>query len=165
MNKFILFSPIPFLVSGCWFYSFTGASVNPDVKTVTVAYFPNKSAIVVPSLSQTFTESLKDKLLNETNLTLTDREGDLEFKGAIVRYDVQGIAPTGNETTAMSRLTIGVDVEFINRKDQKLGWKAVMSRYSDFESSQSLSAVEEQLILEINKQLVDDIFNKAFVNW
>ena len=153
------------LISSCGPYSFTGASVNPDIKTVTVQYFPNRAGIIVPSLSQEFTEKLKDKFINETNLSLTDQGGDLEFKGTITNYVVRGVAPTGNETTALSRLTITVSVEYINRIDDKQAWKSNFSRYEDFESNVSLSSVESDLIALINQQLVDDIFNKALVNW
>jgi hypothetical protein len=164
MKIFVLLAGI-LLLSSCGIYSFNGATVDPNLKTVTVRFFQNNAQIVVPSLSQSFTEKLRDKFINETNLSLTDQGGDLEFKGAITTYAVSGVAPTGNETTALSRLTITVSVEFINRVDDKQGWKHSFSRYEDFESNVSLNSVEEQLIALINHQLAEDIFNKALVNW
>ena len=152
--------------TSCGLYSFSGASISPDVKTVTVNYFPNNAAFVVPTLSQLFTERLKDKFVVETNLSLVNSGGDLQFSGAITKYEVKGIAPTGDDVTALSRLTISVQVEFLNTRDEKQNWKSSFSSYDDYESDvNNLSDVEDQLIDEINEQLVNDIFNKSVVNW
>ena len=161
----LYFFIVPLFFNGCGIYSFTGASVSPDVKTVTVNYFPNQASIVMPTLSQNFTEKLKEKLISQTNLTLANSNGDLEFKGAITGYEITPIAPQGNQTAAKSRLTMSVNVEFENKKDEKQNWTFAFSRYADFPGNVDLINVEEQLVKEINEQIVDDIFNKALVNW
>lgn len=151
--------------TGCGVYSFTGASVAPDVKTVSVDFFPNRASLVQPSLSQTFTEKLRDKFVSQTNLTLLESGGDLTFSGTITDYSSVPIAIQGNEQAALNRLTISVKVKFENAKDPKQNFESSFSRYADYDSRQSLNTVELQLIGEICNQLVDDIFNRAVINW
>lgn len=146
-------------------YSFSGASISPEVKTFTVKFF-NKTASLGPaSLSQTFTEKLKDKFISETNLIHAEKNGDLTFEGTISNYAIAPIAIQANETAAKNRLTITVDVKFTNLKDEKQNFETSFSRYTDYDSDKNLSAIEGELITIINEQLVDDIFNKAVINW
>jgi hypothetical protein len=147
-------------------YSFTGASVSPDVKTVSIQYFANNASLVVPTLSRVFTDALKDYFTSQTNLILVDRNGDLNVEGAITGYSVQPVAIQGNETAAMNRLTIAVTVKFTNKKNEKQNFEnKTFSRYQDYPSSQNLAAMQERLIKEIDDQLIDDIFKQAVVNW
>ena len=147
-------------------YSFTGASVSPDVKTVAIPYFPNNAPLVVTTLSRSFTEALRDYFTSQTNLMLVDHNGDLTIEGTITGYDVKPTAIQGNETAALNRLTITVTVKFTNRKNPKQDFESVaFSRYSDYPSSQNLSAVQDGLIKEITDELVQDIFNRTMVNW
>ena len=152
-------------LSACGFYSFTGASISPDVKTVVVKYFPNRAATIQPTLSQVFTERLKDYFLEQTNLSLEADAGDLNFSGEIVKYEVKPIAIQANEQAAQNRLSIAVKVKFENTKDESKNFEQKFSRYADYDSSQSLADVEEDLIEQITNELAEDIFNKAVVNW
>ncbi len=146
-------------------YSLTGASISPDVKTVSIPNFPNNAPLVVPTLSRTLTNALRDYFTSQTTLNIVERNGDLLVEGIITGYAVQPIAIQGNETAAMNRLTITVSVQFTNKTDEKQNWETNFSRYADYYSSFSLSSVQEDLIAEITNQLVQDIFNKAVVNW
>jgi len=147
-------------------YSFTGASISPDVKTVSIQYFPNNASLVVPTLSRLFTDALRDYFTSQTNLVLVDRNGDLNVEGSISAYTIQPIAIQGNETAAQNRLTITVTVKFTNKKNEKQNFEnKSFSRYQDYPSSQNLSSVQDQLIKQIDDQLVDDIFKQAVVNW
>jgi hypothetical protein len=78
---------------------------------------------------------------------------------------IQPLAIQANETAAKNRLSITVNVKFTNLKDEKQNFETGFTRYADFESSQNISSIEDQLIKEIDDQLVDDIFNKAVINW
>lgn len=153
------------LFTACGFYSFTGASISADVKTVAVQYFPNRAATIEPTLSQHFTEKLKDYFLGQTNLNLKSEAADLNFSGSIVKYEVKPIAIQSNEQAAQNRLTIAVKVKFENTKDDSKSFDQKFSRYADYDSSQSLGDVETDLIEQITVELVEDIFNKAVVNW
>ncbi len=156
---------ISIFLSGCGVYSFTGASISPEIKTVSIGFFQNRAAIVQPSLSNVFTEKLKDKFVSQTNLTLTNARGDLQFDGTITDYFTQPTAIQGNEQAALNRLTINVKVKFVNTKDEKQSFESSFSRFTDYDSRKNLASVETELINEICNQLVDDIFNKAVINW
>lgn len=152
-------------LSACGVYSFTGASISPDISTLTILLFTNQSPYGSTEVSQDLTDQLKDKFISETNLSLVDSRGDIEFKGTITGYEIRGQAPTANQTTAVNRLTITARVEYINRKNPKENWAQNFTRYTDYEGATSLESVESQLIRAVNTQLAEDIFNKAFVNW
>lgn len=153
------------LLAGCGVYSFTGASISPEVETISIDYFPNKAPLIQPTLSQAFTDALKDKFINETNLDLVADNGDLHIEGEITEYSAQPQAIQGNEIAALNRLKITVKVKFINKYDEKQNFESSFSRFQDYESALTLAEVEETLIQQINEELVQDIFNKAVVNW
>jgi hypothetical protein len=160
---FILFSIVN--IEGCGVYSFTGASIAPEIKTISIKYFPNRAALIQPTLSQAFTEKLKEKFISQTNLRLITDNADLKLEGYITDYRTQPVAIQGTQTAALNRLTISISVKFTNTKDDKQNYETVFSRYADYDAKKSLSEVEQSLIEDINKQIVDDIFNKSVSNW
>ena len=103
---FILTAGLIFIHVGCGFYSHTGASVPPDAKTFSVQYFPNFSPIVAPTLSQILSEKLKQKFINETQLKLSETDGDLQFSGKITDYRTAPVGVQGDQTNTVNRLTI-----------------------------------------------------------
>ncbi len=153
------------IIAGCKVYSFTGASISPEIKTVSIDYFSNRASLVQPSLSQVFTEKLKDKFVSQTNLSQVTGNGDLRFEGFITDYNSQPTAIQGNEQAALNRLSITVMVKFTNTRDEKQNFESSFSRFADYDSQKNLASVESQLISDICNQLVDDIFNKAVINW
>ena len=165
--KILAFSILAVLLTFCGSikYSFTGASFTPDTKTVSILYFPSYAPLAKPTLSKTFTEGLKDIFINQTNLSLVESNGDLQFSGDISDYKTAPIAITSSETAALNRLTITVKVKFINTKDDQRSFETSFTRYADYDSSQDLSNVEDELITNITTQLIQDIFNKAASNW
>lgn len=154
------------LVSACKVnYSLSGASISPDIRTINIKFFPKTAILGPPSLSQTFTEKLKDKFLTQTKLAITNDKADLTLEGAITSYSVTPQAIQSNETAARNRLAITVSVTFTNVKDEKQNFETTFSRFAEYESTINLITIEEGLIDEINTQLVDDIFNRAVINW
>jgi len=173
-QRYKIFAPAVILLCLLWLpsckvsYSFSGASLSPEVKTCNVEYFPNRvqrGSTVNPMLSQYFTEALKNKILAQTSLTLTDGDADVEFSGEITAYSVKPTAITGNETAGLNRFTITIHVRFTNNVDPDQSFDASFSRYEDYPSTQDFSAVENDLVEKNVRNLVEDIFNKAFVNW
>lgn len=147
-------------------YNLTGASIAPDVKTVSVQYFENRAPLGIANLGQMLTDELKDKFKSQTSLTVVNDMGHLNFEGEITSYNPnQPVAIQGDETAAQNRFTITVRVKFTNEKDPKLNFDSSFSRYKDWESTQNLASVEEQLVEEILELIVEDVFNKAVVNW
>jgi len=151
--------------SGCGVYSFTGASIAADVKTISIRYFPNNSVLVQPTLSRRFTEALRDKFTNQTNLIMVSSNGDLNIEGEITSYTTEPVAIQGDQKAALQRLKITVNVRFTNSKDEKQNFESSFSRFADYDASNRLSDVEDGLIDQINDELTQDIFNKAVVNW
>ena len=155
-----------FIVHSCGIYSFTGTSIQPDVKTVTINYFEYKALKVNPSLSNDITTALQDKFLKLTRLEQVDIDGDLEIIGAVTGYDVRATAITANEQAAQNRLTVTVKVSFTNRKYPEDDFEnKSFSAYADFDAMTSLDAVESTLCEDIIEQLCEDIFNSTVANW
>lgn len=154
------------LFQSCGIYSFTGTSIQPDVKTVTINYFEYKALRVNPSLSNDLTEALKDQFLRLTKLEQVDMDGDIEIIGEITGYDVKATAITANEVAAQNRLTVTVKISFVNRKYPEDDFdNKSFSAYADYDSMQSLDSVESSLCEEIIEKLVEDIFNATVANW
>lgn len=150
---------------GCGVYSFTGASIPPEARTISIQQFPNNAPLVQPMLSQLLTDALRDKFSAQTNLSQVPANGDLAFEGSITDYRTQPVAITSDDTPAMNRLTIAIRVTFTNRFDEKQNFDQSFSRYDDYDSSRALSEVEDQLMAEIIEALVQDVFNRSVVNW
>jgi len=146
-------------------YSFTGADIPLEAKTVSVGFFQNNAPLANPTLSQTFTESLRDIFISQTKLNLVPVNADLQFEGSITGYDIRPVAIQANETASLNRLTITVSVQYKNSFDEKKNFDQNFTRFADYSSTEQLSSVEEGLISEINKQLVQDIFDRSFGNW
>jgi len=162
----VLASCILILFSGCKIhYSFTGGSVPPEAKTVSVQYFQNNASLAPPTLSQTFTEALRDKLSSQTRLALVNKGGDLGFEGSVIGYTTGPIAIQSTDQAALNRLTITVNVKYTCMFDEKKNFEQLFSRYADYTSDQNIASIEDQLTREINEQLVQDIFNRALNNW
>lgn len=146
-------------------FSLSGATIPPEAKTISVAYFTNNTTLAGPSTGQKFTEKLRDMVSSQTNLALVKQNGDLQFEGFISSYNVAPVSIQSNDQAAMNRLTMSVTVKYINRFDETKNFEQEFTRFSDFKASSVLSAVEGDLLTEINRQLTEDIFNKAFNNW
>ncbi len=154
------------IISGCKVnYSFTGASIPPEVKTIDIKYFKNNALLVEPTLSQKLTDAFRDKFVSETTLDLVNQGGDLILEGVITQYYTRPVAIQGNDQAALNRLTITIEVIYTNTFDEDASFESSFSRYFDYSSSDNLLDVQEELIDEINRMLVEDVFNKAVINW
>ena len=160
----VLVMVLAVVCQGCGIYSFSGASIPAEAKTVSVDYFPNHAQLVNPLLSDNLTTAFRDAMNSQTTLDLIETGGDLAFEGEITDYRTTPVAITG-QTAAMNRLTITVKVRFSNRIDDTKDFEQSFSRYEDYPSNQDLMSVQEALTATIVEQLVEDIFNKALVNW
>ena len=160
----ILMLALAWFCQSCGIYSFTGASIPAEAKTISVDYFPNHAELVNPLLSDNLTNALRDAMTNQTTLDMVETGGDLAFEGEITDYRTTPVAITG-QTAAMNRLTITVKVRFTNNIDNSKDFEQTFSRYEDYPSVQELTSVQSSLTATIIDQLVEDIFNKALVNW
>lgn len=153
-------------LSSCGIYSFSGTSIQPDVRTITINYFEYKAMKVNPSLSNDLTESVRSQFRKMTNLEQVDMDGDLEITGQITGYDVRASSVTAGDVAAQNRLTVTVKIDFTNRKYPEDDFSSKsFSAYADYDSTNSLDAVESSLCEQIVEQLVEDIFNATVAQW
>ncbi|SNR78665.1 LptE family protein [Lutibacter flavus] len=150
----------------CWVYSFTGTNINPDVKSVQIDYFPNEAILVEPSLSQTFTQELRDLFDTQTNLTSVSSGGDLQFEGEITGYKINPMTATAQQTAAQNRLTITINVRFFNNKFEEDNFEKTFSHYYDFDAnSQLVGGILDDAFDEIIERIAQDIFNASVAKW
>ena len=147
-------------------YSLSGASIPDYAKSFSVQYFKNQAQLAGPTISQTFTDALRNYIASHSSLSLVP-EGDLDFTGDISGYTIAPVTVSSSAPaqSATTRLSITIDVTYTDKKDPKKCFNASFTRYADFPSSQNISAVQNDLITQINNQLVQDVFDKAFNNW
>ncbi len=148
-------------------YSFTGVSLDPRIKTISVENFYNEAYDGPANMSILFTETLRDYFQKNTPLSLVG-EGDLQFSGSVTKYDVSPVAPrAGDEiqTAQLQRLTIEVKVSFVNNFDDEKSFEKAFSQFEDFDANVNLQSVEAELIDTIFDRIVFDIFNKSVADW
>ena len=146
-------------------YSLSGASIPPDAKTFSVAYFPNNAPMVAPILSATLTDELTQRFASRTSLVQVEDGGDFAFEGEIVGYSSTTSSVSSGDYALQNRLTISVKVKFTNAIDDKMSFNRNFSAYADYDSTKLLTEVESELIPQIVEQLVTDIFQAAASNW
>ena len=153
-------------LSACGIYSFSGTSIQNDVNTINIEYFEYKAQKVNPSLSNDLTEALRTRFRRMTRLEQVEQDGDLEIVGEVTGYSVSATAITAGEVAAQNRLTVTVSVSFTNRKYPEDDFdNKTFSAYADYDSANSLDAVESSLCAEIVDKLIEDIFNATVAQW
>lgn len=153
-------------LSGCGIYSFTGTSIQSDVKSITIDFFEYRAPRVNPSLANDLTEGIKNQFRRLTKLEQLEMDGDLEISGAITGYDVVASAITADEVAAQNKLTVTVSVSFVNRKYPEDNFEnKSFSAYAEFPSTSTLDAEESGLCAEILEKIIDDIFNATVAQW
>lgn len=157
-------------LSSCGVYTFTGTNTN--AQSITVLNFYNDTGMGPATLSQLFTEELRDYYQRNTSLAIVETGGELLVEGSIVGYNTMPVAPiaSGNDQQAdvagSTRLTIRVQVDFTNTLNEEEDFSRSFSFYDDFDSRTSnLTAEEDQLIDTIFDQIIFDIFNATVANW
>ena len=167
---YLLFSIV---ISSCGIYSFTGASISPDVKTISFQNFYNNSPLGPSNMSVLFTEMIKDYFERNTSLTLVDKDGDLEIDGTIEDFSLSPVAPTADGGrnsqyfTGLTRLTVRVNATYLNNTDDQFNYEnKSFSFYKDFnQNTEELSSNEQEFLEEIFDQIILDIFNASVANW
>jgi hypothetical protein len=174
-NKLLSFISLLILIpsSGCGIYSFTGANISPDIKTISIDYFFNEAGDGPPVLGQQFTENLKDYYQNNTSLAMDNTgNGDIQLSGAISGFRYAPIVATSSgdknqpDVAGLQRLTITIKVTYTDTKNDENSFDKTFSFYADYNpSTVALTQIEPQLIEDIFKNIVLDIFNATVANW
>ncbi len=162
---YIIFASISFLLSSCSVYNFTGTG-KIDAKTFQVNYFQNVSELIEPGIERTFTLRLQDLIQNQTNLTLTNTDGDLVYEGEIVDYRISPMTSTANLTAAQNRLTITVNLRFSNKNKSEDDFEKRFSFFYDYPGEQQLTGSQLRTALdEIFERITQDMFNDTLAKW
>ncbi len=166
MRAFTLISLLV-LVNACSVsYKFNGASINYDkVKTISVADFPIKAAYVYAPLATKFNEKLKDVYVQQTRLRLVPRNADLQVEGEITGYNQYNQAVKADGYSSEVKLTITVNVRYVNNTNHEEDFEQQFSAFRTYDSTQMLTAVQDELIEQMVKEIADQIFNATVANW
>lgn len=147
-------------------FTFNGAAIDYTLfKTIQVGNFPIRAALVYPPLQQTFENELLDYITRNTRLRTVDTPADLQLEGEITGYNLSPQAVTENAYASKTRLTISVRVRYTNNKQDNKDIDQTFSAYRDFDSSQMLTDVQDELCQQISKELVTLIFNATLGDW
>ncbi len=169
MRKAILLC-LSLVMLGCKFYSFTGASIPENAETVQVNLFTNDAANSIgstfePGLDRDFTNAMQEVLLNQTNLELTGVNGDLIYEGEITEYRVTPTTATAQQTAAQNRLTISINVRYINTNNKEDSFEKRFSHFYDFADTTQLQTVKADAHEEIFERITQDVFNQSLAKW
>lgn len=163
--KYILLLLVAVFINSCSVYNFTGTG-KIDAKTFQVNYFQNTAELIEPGIERTFTLRLQDLIQNQTNLNLTNTNGDLVYEGEIVRYNITPMTATADIRAAENRLTIAVNVRFINKNKEEDNFEKQFSFYDDFPANTQLTGPQLTKSLDvIFERITQDIFNESLAKW
>lgn len=163
--KFILVIAISCLFTSCGIYNFTGSS-KIDAKTFQVNRFQNTAPLVEPGIDRTFTVKLQDIIQSQTNLSITNKDADLVYEGEITDYNVTPTTITADIKAAQSRLTIQVNIRFVNKKKEADNFERKFSHYYDFPGNAlPRGAILNTALDEIYARITQDIFNETLAKW
>ena len=147
-------------------YTFNGASIDyTKIKSIQIADFPVRSSYVWAPMGAIFNNQLKDQFRNSTKLSQVKRNGDLKLEGEITRYEQRNKAVTADAVSAQVELSITVNVRFTNNKDHTQDFEKQFTTQKAYDSTLSLSAVQEELVTAMVKDLCDQIFNASVAQW
>jgi hypothetical protein len=161
--KIHLFIFLAILTIGC--YSFKGIAIPADVNTYYIENFKNNAPQAPGDINQRFSEALRLKIRNESRLTYNETTPDIEFSGSITGFRLTPEAPQAGNTVALNKVEIVVSVDFKNNKDESRSWTKQFSFFRTYGSDQDFVSIQDGLINEIFKQLLENIFNDAFTGW
>lgn len=164
ITKVIVYLLVVMATLSCGIYTFSGISIQSDVKSISVEAIENKAMRVNPALSNALTEALIDQYRRFTSLEIED-EGDMVVSGVVTSYELTSLAVTAQEQPSMNRLTVQVRIKFENKKYPKDNFEKSFAAFEDYPSLSSFDSVESTIVDEIVKKLVKDIFNNTVARW
>lgn len=175
IKQFSIVILLMIILAGCGVYSFTGANISPEIKTISIQTFYDEVGMGPPNLSQLFTETIRDYYQQNTSLTIIPNEGDLQLEGSIVGYRLTPMAPRASgsqnfadaDIAALQRLTITLKVTYLNTQDDSYDFESQnFSFYQDYDpEKEDFNSIEAALVEEIYDAIILDIFNASVANW
>jgi AraC-like DNA-binding protein len=160
----VIFFMASLFMTSC--YTFNGASINyATTKTIQISEFPIRSNYVWGPMANIFNTALKDQYANHTKLIQVKRNGDLKVDGEITRYEQRNKSVSSEGYSAQTELSITVNVRFTNNKNHEQDFERQFTSSASYETTQSLNAVQEELVTQMTKDIIDQIFNATVANW
>ena len=153
------------MTSSCGFYTFSGASISPEIKNIKISYFINEAENFKANLDRDITQKLTDFIIEQTDLSVNNDNYEIEINGKITSYDITPISISSNDFANQNRLSISVNIDFKNYINEKENYNQKFTRYVDYKSDQNIEEIESELNDQIIEEICIDIFNKTFVNW
>lgn len=155
------------LLMGCTIsYKFNGASINYDIiKTISLESFPNRAVYQWGPMESMFNNALSDIYANQTKLQQVARGGDLSLSGEITSYDQVNKSISSDGYSSMMQLKMTVNVRFENTKNHSEDFERQFSASREFDASQQLNDVQEELVNQMIDEIVEQIFNATVANW
>ncbi|WP_299119451.1 LptE family protein [uncultured Winogradskyella sp.] len=145
-------------------YSFTGITETPE--TFQVNFFQNNADLIEPGLDQLFTNELQDLIVNQTSAQLINSGGEVIYEGEITEYRIAPMTATAQNTAAQNRLTISVNVRYINTKDEEKDFEKPFSFFFDFDAdAQLVGSLKDTAHEEIFDRITQDILNASLADW
>lgn len=154
--------------SACGMYSFTGTSISPDIRTISIQNFENSSGEGPSNLTQIVTNNFRNYYQRNTNLTILQREGDLQLEGQIISFTLTpaAVQREGNiDQASLNRLTLGIQIRFTNTKDPEQDFDQQFTITEDFPQDTDITRIPPASIERMTERLVADVFNKSVANW
>lgn len=154
--------------SGCGLYSFTGTTISPDIKSISIQSFENSSGEGPANLTQIVTNNFTEYYRRNTNLTVMQSQGDLQLEGQIVsfNYTPAAIQREGQQDIAgLNRLTLTVQVRFTNTKQPEKDFDRAFTISQDFPQDLDITQLSNVQIEQMTERLVTDVFNKTVADW
>lgn len=156
---------ITLVLQACGIYSFTGGDTG-DAKSFQVNFFQNNAPIVEPGIDRNFTLALQDLIQNQTNLELTNTNGDLVYEGEITSYAIAPMSANADQKASQNRLTITINVRFTNKLKEDDDFEKKFSFFYDYPATQQLTGANlTTAIEEIYERITQDIFNASLAKW
>ena len=162
-NKIFICLFASLFLSSC--YSFKGARLSQDLKTIQINNIRMETAGGPTNLGLTINEKVKEYFQRNTTLKIINQNPDLLLEGTITGYEMTPQAPTSDDKAGLNRLTLKIQFSLVNRLDETKNFDQEFNFYQDFPQNQTLTQVEKNLIPKLVDQIILDLFNKIAGDW
>lgn len=167
LRTFFFLLSLPFLLSGCFRYSFTGTSIPEDVNSVYIPFFADQSDSGISDLSDRLNQALVDRFINQTRLQLANSQGsaDAVLEGSISSYRNEAFSITGNNQTTQNEVTINVRATFRYTDKEQAEWSSSFNGSATYDTNENPIEGESNAADEALSQIANNMFNDAVSGW
>ena len=154
------------IFSSCGYYSISGLSISPEIKTVSIGFFSNYASLVNPDLSDYFTNEFRENMISKTTLMMVKEDGDIQFEGEIVDYNITPVSVESDNKSSLNRLTVKIKVRYYNNIEDGQNFEQIFSHYADYNADLNLDTrLEMSLCEKISDRIIQNAMDKALSNW